>query len=105
MRHPIATAALATSTTVLVASLRDARPSVFFFALGIACFAVARIVRDAEVPDLGPLVWMIAGAVHLAAYAALREVHPTDAARSVLAALGLAYLILGTVAWMRARFS
>lgn len=106
MRHPIAIAALATSTTVLVAALRDARPAMFFFAFGITCFALAGIVRDAEIPDtFGPLFWVTAGAVQLAGFGALGEAHPADPAPSALAVLGFGYLILGTIAWLRTRFS
>jgi hypothetical protein len=106
MRHPIAIAGLATSTTVLVAALRDARPAMFFCAFGVACFALAGLVRDAALAlTFGPLFWMTAGAVQLAAFGALREARPADPVVGALAVLGSSYLILGTVAWLRARFS
>ena len=106
MRHPIALAALATSTTLLVAALHAARPALFFFAFGAACFAVAGMVRDADCPEtLGPLFWLSAGAVHLAAFAAVHEARASDPSLLLLAMLGFAYLFLGTVAWVRARFS
>ncbi|HYX69908.1 MAG TPA: hypothetical protein VE825_12290 [Terriglobales bacterium] len=106
MRHPIAIAALATSSTVLVAALRDAHPPLFFFAFGIACFALAAIVRDSEVPaSFGPLFWVTVGAVQLAAFGAIRQAHPADPALLALAALGFTYLLLGTVAWLRERLS
>ncbi len=106
MRHRIALAALATSTTVLVASLREARPALFFFAFGIVCFALAGLVRDAAPAHTwGPLFWMAAGTVQLAAFGAIRQARPADPILSALAVLGSAYLVLGTIAWLRARFS
>ena len=106
MRHPLAIAVLATSGTALVAALRDARPPLFFFSFGVACFALAAMVHDSDVPaSVGPLFWVAAGAVQLAAFGAIREVHPADPALLALAALGCTYLFLGTVAWLRARLS
>ncbi len=106
MRHPIALAALANSANVLVASLRDARPAIFFFAFGIACFALASLVRDATLPDtFGPLFWVAAGTVQLVAFGAIYPARPADPVLGALAVLGMSYLILGTLAWVRARFS
>jgi hypothetical protein len=106
MRHPIALAALATSTTVLVAALRDVRPAMFFFAFGIACFALAGLVRDAALPHTyGPLFWVTAGAVQLAAFGMIEPSRPTDPVLGLLVVLGTGYLVLGTIAWLRARFS
>ncbi len=106
MRHPIAIAALATSATVLVASLRDAEPALFFFAFGVACLALAGLVRDAAFPHgIGPLFWVTVGAVQLAAFGAMRPLRPADPVLSALAVLGAGYLILGTFVWLRARFS
>ncbi len=106
MRHPIAFAALATSTTVLVAALREVRPALFFLAFGIVCFALAALVRDAALPHTyGPLFWVTAGAVQLAAFGMIQPSRPTDPALGILAMLGAGYLILGTIAWLRTRFS
>lgn len=106
MRHPIAIAALATSTTLLVAALRDARPALFFFAFGIICFAAASLVRHAELPDTwGPLFWVTAGALHLMAFAAIVQARGADPALGILGSLGIAYFLFGTIAWIRARFS
>lgn len=106
MRHPIAMAALATSSTLLVAALHQARPGMFFLMFGVACFALSGLVRDPEMPPtLGPVLWTVVGAVQLCAFGALRNAHPADPALAILAALGLGSLILGTAAWLRARFS
>lgn len=106
MRHPIAIAALATSATVLVASLRDAEPALFFLAFGVACFALAALVRDAAIPhSIGPLFWVTAGAVQLGAFGAMRPLRPADPVLGALAVLGAGYLILGTLTWLRARSS
>lgn len=106
MRHPAAVTVLATSATVLVAALCDARPALFFLGFGVACFALAAMVRDAELPQtFGPLLWVTAGAVQLAAFGAMRDARPADPLLGALAALGGTYLILGTLAWLRARFS
>lgn len=106
MRHPIALATLATSTTVLVAALREVRPALFFFAFGVACFALAGLVRDAALPDTyGPLFWVTVGALQLAAFGVIQPSRPTDPVLGLLAVLGAGYLVLGAIAWLRARFS
>lgn len=106
MRHPAAIAILATSTTVLVAALCEMRTSLFFLAFGVVCFALATLVRSAELTDAGgPLICVITGAVQLAAFGTLRDARPADPVLIALAALGSTYLILGTVAWLRARTS
>lgn len=106
MRHPLASAALATSTTVLVASLVDLRPGMFFLAFGVACFALAGVVRDADLPaTCGPLVLVTAGAVQLTAFGAIRTAHPLDPVLGALVVLGSGYLVLGMLAWVRARIS
>lgn len=106
MRHPLAFAALATSLTVLVAALREARPGLFFLAFGVICFVLAGLLRDQALPaSAGPLFWVAAGAVQLVACSAIRPAHADDPVLGLLAPVGLAYLLLGTVAWVRTRFS
>jgi len=106
VRHPIAIAALAAGTTVLVAALQDARPVRFFLAFGVMCFGLAAMARDEALSDTSrPLLCVIAGTMQVAAFGAMREARAADPFLTAFAVLGFSCLLFGTIAWVRTRLS